>query len=142
MKDELPPELRDEYEALSGFAVAAREEEILKLRVRLRDLRSEMLKRSLDWRGVGKQYAENCELCKGTGKYHFCIRKYCSSTHEVDLEDCLHPTPHELLLLQGIHEDHFKILVELRDLVRTGLTPSVIIAMSKPGKEKSEKDVN
>jgi len=131
---ELPEELKERYAILDALAHRIKKDEMYALAIRLKNLKSEAIKRSIDWRASGAHYASTCAICRGSGQAHFCIDPFCHSTQELDQEDCLHFTPHELETFMNIHIEYFAIICEMNDLVATGIAPKDLVNMGSGNK--------
>ncbi len=135
----IPDDLKERYIILDKLAHRLRKDEIYALGMRVKKLRSEALKRSLDWRASGPQYAQNCIMCRGTGQAHFCPDPFCHPDNEMDKEDCLHFTPHELEIYTAIHKEYVSIICEMNDLVGTG---ALLPDLYDIGSPKKDHDLN
>ena len=131
----LPEEFKDIYTILDALAHRLRKDDIDALALRLKKLKSEALKRSLDWRASGSHYAQNCIICKGTGQAHFCTDPFCHPESELSKEDCLHFTPHELEIYVAIHRDYVEIIREMHSLVSTGVPIKDLIDLNDRDKK-------
>src|SRR5690349_14075111 len=130
----LPDELRENYSLLDALVQHLKSDEVRSLFIRLKALKTAALRRSLDWRASGPHYAQNCEMCKGSNKTHFCVDPYCESEDELSLDDCLHFTPHELEIYGDIHRAYLSLILEVNELVKTGASPTDLMNIGKPKK--------
>lgn len=134
----LPEELKERYAMLDFMVQALKAPEVKALSVRLKKLRSEALKRSLDWRASGPAYARDCEVCKGTGHAHFCVDPFCHPEDETVHDDCLHFTPHELEVYVDIHRDYLALIIELSEIMASGISPEVLVSHFRKNKKTHE----
>lgn len=134
--------IREKIAFLSKLAHMVERESILKLHKKIKTLKTEALKRSLDWRAVGKQYAENCVMCKGEGQFHFCVNPYCVSDQELEKDDCLHFTPHEIECYKGIQEEYIAILNVVAEFAGSGAAKELIDQFMKGEPTLSHEDLN
>lgn len=123
----LKPPQSENIELLGAIVRRTNSEELMQLQLRLKKLRSEAFKRATSWRAVSAEYAKNCECCKGTGQFHYCINPYCNSKHEVEQDDCVHFTPSELEIYNIIHAEYALLLVEAISILKTGVSVESIL---------------
>jgi hypothetical protein len=97
---------RDASHFLWHLVAELRTDELNRLIVRCQQWQIETLSRHAE-RPVGKYYAEHCEICEGTNKYHVCSDPWCFG---VEKKVCVHPTPHELEQLNSIHQDYISLV--------------------------------
>lgn len=97
---------RDSAHLLWHVVAEIRTDELNSLIVRCQQWQIETLSRHAE-RPVGKYYAEHCEICEGTNKYHVCCDPWC---YGVEKKVCVHPTPYELEKLNAIHQDYINLV--------------------------------
>lgn len=123
-----PPEYLANKEELNVVANVKFGDKMNDLRRRLKALRTEALKRTVQKGRMN--YAKSCGCCGGSETYHYCIDPYCASNYEFDKDDCLHFNEDEMMKYNAIRYEYLLLLREAEALIKTGIDVRSLVTQS------------